>query len=328
MLSRRHFLKISAALGAIGGLLPIRSLFSTGPSARAAGGKRPIVVSTWRHGIPANEAAWKVLSSGGKALDAVEAGANVPEGDPTVMSVGYGGLPDEDCRVTLDASIMGPDGNAGSVAFIEGYKHPISIARRVMKETDHVMIVGSGAEELARRLGFPRENLLTDGARRAWQEWKAGLSDADDWFPPEENHDTIGIVALDAAGDLAAACTTSGLAYKIRGRVGDSPVVGAGMYVDNEVGAAAATGRGEAVMKICGSFLVVESMRRGLSPGKACKKALERILEKSGGKVDFQVGFIALSKEGEIGALSLQRGFEYALFEDGKNRLIEAEYLL
>jgi N4-(beta-N-acetylglucosaminyl)-L-asparaginase len=328
MLSRRHFLKISAALGAIGGLLPIKSFFSMTPSARAAGGRRPIVISTWKHGIPANEAAWKILSGGGAALDAVEAGARVPEGDPAVTSVGYGGFPDEDCRVTLDASIMGPDGKAGSAAFIEGYKHPISVARKVMNETDHVMIVGSGAEEFARRTGFPQEELLTDEARKAWHKWKAGLSDGDDWLIPEENHDTIGMLAIDAAGDLAAACTTSGLAFKIRGRVGDSPIIGAGMYVDNEVGAAAATGRGEAVMKICGSFLVVEFMRTGLSPGNACKKALERIIGKSGEKPDFQVGFIALSKEGEIGAFSLRKGFEYAIYRDGKNRLIEAGYLL
>lgn len=328
MLSRRHFLKISAALGAVGGLLPVKSLFSFVPSARAAAAKRPKVISTWRHGIPANEAAWKVLSGGGAALEAVEAGVMVPEIDPAVTSVGYGGLPDEDCRVTLDASIMGPDGNAGSVAFVEGYMHPISIARKVMKETDHVMLVGAGAEEFARRHGFRREELLTGESREAWLEWKARLSKDDDWFPPAEDHDTIGMVAVDAAGNLAGACTTSGLAFKIRGRVGDSPIIGAGMYVDNEIGAVAATGRGEAVMRMCGSFLVVELMRQGLSPEKACRKALERIINRSGGKPDFQVAFIALSKEGEIGALSLQGGFEYALCEDGKNRLIEAEHLL
>ncbi len=336
MISRRSFLKISAVFGAVAGLLPGRSLIAALSGGRwgarasvlAAGGGRPVVISTWRHGVPANEAAWKVLSGGGSALDAVEAGVMVPEGDPEVTSVGYGGFPDEECRITLDASIMGPDGNAGSVAFVEGYKHPISIARRVMEETDHVMIVGDGAEEFARKTGFPREELLTEKAREAWHKWKAGLSADDDWFPPQEDHDTIGMVALDASGALAGACTTSGLAFKIHGRVGDSPIIGAGMYVDNGVGAAAATGRGEAVTKTCGSFLVVELMRQGLSPQEACRRALERIIEKHGGKPDFQVAYIAVNRKGEIGALSIQEGFQYALCVDGKNELIDAEHLL
>jgi N4-(beta-N-acetylglucosaminyl)-L-asparaginase len=336
MISRRHFLKISAAFGAVAGLLPGKSIIAAltgrGTGARASsppgGGKAPVVISTWKHGVPANEAAWKVFSGGGSALDAVEKGVMVPEGDPEVTSVGYGGLPDEDCRVTLDACIMGPDGNAGSVAFVEGYKHPISIARSVMADTDHVMIVGGGAEEYARKTGFPREELLTEKAREAWHKWKAGLSDRDDWFPPAEDHDTIGMVALDGSGDLAGACTTSGLAFKIHGRVGDSPIIGAGMYVDNDVGAAAATGRGEAVTKTCGSFLVVELMRQGLSPQDACRRALERIIEKHDGKPDFQVGYIAVDRNGEIGALSIQEGFQYALCIDGKNELLDAEHLL
>jgi L-asparaginase/N4-(beta-N-acetylglucosaminyl)-L-asparaginase len=336
MLSRRHFLKVSAAFGAIVGLFPGRSIITalTGKwtGARAAvppgGAKAPVVISTWKHGVPANDAAWKVLSGGGSALDAVEAGVRIPEGDPEVTSVGYGGLPDEDCRVTLDACIMGPDGNAGSVAFVEGYKHPISVARKVMEGTDHVMIVGDGAEEFARKTGFTREELLTEKAREAWHRWKSGLSDKDDWFPPEEDHDTIGMVALDGSGDLAGACTTSGLAFKIHGRVGDSPIIGAGMYVDNEVGAAAATGRGEAVTKTCGSFLVVELMRQGFSPQDACRKALERIIEKHGGKPDFQVGYIAVNRKGETGAFSIEKGFQYALCIDGKNELLDAEHLL
>ncbi|MCK4237041.1 MAG: isoaspartyl peptidase/L-asparaginase, partial [Candidatus Krumholzibacteria bacterium] len=211
---------------------------------------------------------------------------------------------------------------------VQGYRHPISIARKVMEETDHVMLVGGGAEEFARRQGFDKEELLSDAARERWLKWKSGLSDKDDWFSPQENHDTIGMVALDGKGDLAGACTTSGLAFKIHGRVGDSPLIGAGMFVDNEVGAVAATGRGEAVIKVCGSFLVVEGMRKGLSPKKACKMALERIIHKHGGKVDFQVAFVAVNREGEIGALSLQKGFEYALAKDGTNELIESEYIL
>jgi N4-(beta-N-acetylglucosaminyl)-L-asparaginase len=326
--SRRDFLKLSAA-GAAAGLVPTDAL-SAGPRRleplASSGG--PIVVSTWRHGVPANDAAWAILVDGGAALDSVEAGVRVPEADPAVMSVGFGGLPDEDCRVTLDASIMGPDGNAGAVAFVQGYRHPVSIARCVMEETDHVMLVGAGAEEFARRCGFPREELLTEESRERWQKWRAGLSEEDDWLVPQEVHDTIGMVAIDARGDLAGACTTSGLAFKIHGRVGDSPLVGAGMYVDNEVGAAAATGRGEAVIKVCGSFLVVELMRSGYAPEDACREALMRIVEKHGGSVDFQVAFIALNKEGSYGAMSIQEGFQYALARGGTNELVDAVHIL
>lgn len=327
-ISRRHFLKLSAALSAAGTFIPLRSVFGQSAARSFGKNKGPVVISTWRHGVPANEAAWEKLSADGTALDAVEAGVRVPEGDPSVRSVGYGGLPDEDCFVTLDASIMGPDGNAGSVAFIQGYRHPISIARKVMEESDHVMIVGAGAKEFARKHGFEKKELLTDDARKAWLKWKSGLSDKDDWLGSKENHDTIGMVALDSSGDCAGACTTSGLAFKIHGRVGDSPLIGAGMYVDNEAGAAAATGRGEAVIKTCGSFLAVEYMRQGLSPAKACRKALERIIESHGGAVDFQVAFVAVNKAGEIGALSIQKGFQYALTREGKTELIDSEHLL
>lgn len=330
-LTRRNFLKVSAALGTIGGFLPFRPLFadsSRDESSRAGEpGNGPVVVSTWKHGLAANEMAWRVLTGGGAALDAVEAGVRVPEGDPGVRSVGYGGYPDEECRVTLDACIMGPGGNAGAVAFVQGYKHPVSIARKVMEETDHVMLVGAGAEEFARKHGFEKEELLTEPSRRMWLKWKSGLSGSDDWLPPAENHDTIGMVTLDARGDLASACTTSGLAFKIHGRVGDSPLIGAGTYTDNEVGAAAATGRGEAVIKTCGSFLVVELMRWGLSPKEACRKTLERIVEKLGGMVDFQVAFVAVNKRGEVGTLSLQKGFQYALARRGENELLESEHL-
>lgn len=326
--SRRDFLKLSAA-GAAAGLVPTRALSagSRKPEPLASSGG-PVVLSTWRHGVPANEVAWAILGEGGAALDAVEAGVRVPEADPVVMSVGFGGLPDEDCRVTLDASIMGPNGNAGAVAFVQGYRHPISIARRVMEDTDHVMLVGAGAEEFARRCGFPREELLTDEARERWRKWRAGLSEEDDWLVPQEVHDTIGMVAIDARGDLAGACTTSGLAFKIHGRVGDSPLIGAGMYVDNEVGAAAATGRGEAVIKVCGSFLVVELMRSGHSPEEACREVLMRIIDRHVGSVDFQVGFIALSKEGSYAAMSVQEGFQYALASGGTNELIDASHIL
>ncbi|MCK4539241.1 MAG: isoaspartyl peptidase/L-asparaginase [Candidatus Krumholzibacteria bacterium] len=326
-ISRRSFIKMSAALGAAGSIVPLGSALGKTGSEKMMK-DNPIAISTWKHGVPANDAAWKVLSSGGSALDAVEQGVRVPEGDPEVTSVGYGGYPDEDCRVTLDACIMGPDGTTGSVAFVEGYKHPISIARKVMEETDHDMIVGEGAEEFARKHGFKKVDLLTEKARSGWLKWKAKMSDDDDWLPRKENHDTIGMLALDAKGQLAGACTTSGLAFKIHGRVGDSPIIGAGMYVDNEVGAVAATGRGEAVIRVCGSFLVVELMRQGMSPQEACREALERIVEKHGGKTDFQVGFVALSRGGEHGAMSLVKGFEYALAVDGRNELFKAEYII
>lgn len=332
-LSRRSFLKITAGATAAGSLLSLRSLIPGARHGASAAslpgpGRKPLVISTWAHGMPANEAAWKILAAGGPALDAVEAGVRVPEGDPSVTSVGYGGLPDEDCRVTLDASIMGPDGRAGAVAFVENYRHPISIARRVMETTDHVFIVGEGAEEFARKQGFERQELLTETARQAWIKWKQQLGDTDDWFPKDLDHDTIGMVAVDGGGSLAGACTTSGLAFKIHGRVGDSPVIGAGMYVDNEVGAAAATGKGEEVLRTCGSFLVVEFMRQGLSPKDACRRALERIVSRHAQTPAFQVAFIALSKAGEIGALSLQKGFQYALAVNGKNELFDAEHLL
>ncbi len=297
-----------------------------GRRTRVSGGRKtPIVLSTWKHGIAANEAAWEVLTCGGSALDAVEAGVRVTESDPGVRSVGYGGYPDEECVVTLDASIMGPDGNAGAVAFMRGYKHPVSVARAVMEKTRHVMLAGEGAEEFADRQGFEREELLTDESRKRWLKWHEKKS-GDRAFP-EDSHDTIGMVAMDARGDLAGACTTSGLAFRMHGRVGDSPVIGAGLYVDNEVGAASATGRGEAIMKVPGSFLAVELMRGGNPPEKACRMALERIIEKHGGTTDFQAAIVAVNRSGEAGAYSVREGFEYALAADGKNELLKSGFL-
>ncbi|MBN1164155.1 MAG: N(4)-(beta-N-acetylglucosaminyl)-L-asparaginase [Candidatus Krumholzibacteriota bacterium] len=327
--SRRFFINFSTVLSAAARFLPLKTFFSDRDGGIFAGkGVGPAVISTWRHGLAANRAAWRILSRGGTALDAVEAGVRVTEDDPEVTSVGYGGYPDEKGLVTLDASIMGPDGNCGSVAFVQGYRHPVSIARKVMEETDHEMLVGAGAEEFARRHGFKEERLLTGKARQGWLKWKAGKSGKDDFLPSRENHDTVGMVSRDAAGNLAAACTTSGRAFKIHGRVGDSPLIGAGIYVDNEVGAAAATGEGEMIIKACGSFLAVEYMRRGVSPRKACRKVLERIIEREGEKTDLQVGLVALSRSGETGAYSLCEGFEYALARDGGNELRQAEYII
>lgn len=314
MKTRRDFLKISA----MGAMLPaIESI----PHSQAA--NSPIVVSTWKFGLEANVEAWKVLSRDGRALDAVEAGARVPEGDPNETSVGLGGLPDRDGKVTLDACIMDEKGNCGSVAFVQGFAHPISVARAVMEKTPHVMLVGKGAEQFALANGFKKEKLLTPNSEKAWREWLKTAK-----YKPVinvENHDTIGIVALDGSGNLSGACTTSGLAYKMHGRVGDSPIIGAGMYVDNEIGAAAATGMGEEVIKIVGCHLVVELMRQGNNPQDACRLAVERIARKNPERAkEIQVGFLALNKAGEVGAFCLQKGFNYAVHDKSGNRLIDA----
>ena len=256
MKNRRSFLKKSAigALGAI--LLPKITNAKMELKNKYSEKGFPIVISTWRHGIAANEGAMKVLLNGGKAIDAVEAGVRISEADPDCNSVGYGGWPDRDGNVTLDACIMDETGNCGSVSFLEEIMHPISVARMVMDKTPHVMLAGKGAQQFALENGFKRENLLTDKAEKRWKKW---LENSE--YRPiinVENHDTIGLLALDKYGDVSGACTTSGLAWKMHGRVGDSPVIGAGMFVDNEVGGACATGVGEAVLKTLGSFLIVE----------------------------------------------------------------------
>jgi isoaspartyl peptidase/L-asparaginase-like protein (Ntn-hydrolase superfamily) len=309
IIRRRNFLKqISAGAAAV-------SAFTSQAFAKPTA--KPIVVSTWEHGINANAEAWKILDKGGSALDAVEAGVRVTEAEDN-LSVGYGGLPDRDGNVTLDACIMDENGNCGAVAFLEGIKHPVSVARLVMEKTPHVMMVGEGALQFALDQGFKQENLLTERAEKAWKEW---LKEAE--YKPiinVENHDTIGMVALDAQGNLSGACTTSGLAYKMHGRVGDSPIIGAGLFVDNEVGAATATGMGEAVIKVCGAHLIVELMRQGNSPQQACEKAVRRISKQKNAK-DIQIGFLAISKKGEVGAYSLQPGFNFAQYAQGTNQM-------
>jgi N4-(beta-N-acetylglucosaminyl)-L-asparaginase len=285
---------------------------------------KPIVISTWNFGLKANEEAWKILSKGGRSLDAVEAGARVPEGDPKETSVGLGGLPDRDGKVTLDACIMDENGNIGSVAFLEHIVHPVSVARMVMEKTPHVMLVGDGALQFALANGFKKEKLLTKESEQAWKEWlKEG-----NYKPVAniENHDTIGILALDENGNLSGACTTSGMAYKMRGRVGDSPIIGAGLYVDNEIGAATSTGVGEEVIRIVGCHLVVELMRQGNSPEQACKLAVERIIQKNPEKAKtIQVGFLALSKSGEHGSYCLQKGFAFAVHDLLNNQLFDSK---
>jgi isoaspartyl peptidase/L-asparaginase-like protein (Ntn-hydrolase superfamily) len=315
MTTRREFIKLSAVGG---GVLAASSL-----SAQDLAPIKPKVISTWNFGLAANVAAWKILAGGGRALDAVEAGAKVPEGDAKETSVGLGGLPDRDGKVTLDACIMDEKGNCGSVAFLQHIVHPISVARLVMEKTPHVMLVGEGALQFALANGFKKEKLLTPESEKAWRLW---LKKAE--YKPVvniENHDTIGIVAVDAAGNLSGACTTSGMAYKMHGRVGDSPIIGAGLYVDNEVGAATATGVGEEVIRIVGCHLVVELMRQGKSPEDACREAVERILKKNPVKAkEVQVGFLALNRNGEHGAWCLQKGFNYAVHDASGNRLLDS----
>jgi N4-(beta-N-acetylglucosaminyl)-L-asparaginase len=284
----------------------------------------PVVISTWAPNVAANAEAWKYLSSGGKAIDAVEAGVQIPEADPNDMSVGYGGLPDRDGKVTLDASIMDEKGNCGAVMFLEGIKHPIKVARLVMEKTPHVQLAGEGALQFALENGFKIENLLTSEGEKAWKDWLQSnkydpmtiprLLEKNNTPGQQNNHDTIGMLAMDSSGDLSGACTTSGMAFKMRGRVGDSPIIGAGLYVDNEIGAATSTGVGEEVIRICGSHSVIELMRHGATPEKACREAVQRIIRMRGEQAkDLQVGFIALNKKGEYGGYALQKGFTYAV---------------
>jgi len=286
---------------------------------------RPIVVSTWDFGIAANKEAWEILSANGRSLDAVEKGVQVPEGDSMETSVGLGGLPDRDGKVTLDACIMDENANCGAVACLEHIVHPISVARKVMEGTPHVMLVGEGALQFALEKGFIKEDLLTKASKAAWKEWLKTSK-----YKPIaniENHDTIGMVAMDAHGNIAGGCTTSGMAYKMRGRVGDSPIIGAGLYVDNEIGAATSTGVGEEVIRIVGSHLVVELMRQGNTPQEACEMAVKRIVKNQPENASqIQVGFLAINKRGEYGAYALQKGFTYAVHSpDIPNKLFEAK---
>ena len=316
-MKRRNFIKVGAA----GLASPI---LLAGNKDMKVNKNNPIVISTWSHGIPANEASIKVLENNGSALDAVEEGVRVTEADAENQSVGLGGRPDSEGNVTLDACIMDSDGNAGAVGFLQNIKHPISVARKVMEETDHVMLAGKGALKFALKNGFKRENLLTEESRKGWLEWKKNNRIKESWGP-NDDHDTITSLAQDNEGNLSGACTTSGLAYKLHGRVGDSPIIGAGMYVDNEVGASGATGVGELVMKTCGSFLVVELMRQGYSAMEACNEAVDRIIKQEDGKTKLQVGYIALGKDGSIGYASIQKGFQYALYKERVNKLFDVK---
>ena len=346
MTGRRKFLQTSL-FGSVAMLLDKKTVMAAPRFMKT----QPTVVSTWDQGLEANKAAWTVLSSGGRALDAVEQGVKVTEASQNCC-VGLGANPDRDGFVTLDACIMDEFSNCGSVAFLERIKHPVSVARRVMEKTPHVMLVGSGAQQFAVAEGFALEDgKLSADAQKNYDEWlkkseyrpvinienqpaRKGSSNnhgpsplADLYLPVDNlNHDTIGMIALDAKGNLSGCCTTSGMAFKMRGRVGDSPIIGAGLFVDNAVGACTATGQGEDVIRISGSHTVIELMRQGLSPKKACEKAIERIvLIKKEKAKDIQVAFIALSKNGEVGAFAIQKGFNYAVRTGSAEKLIHSE---
>ena len=340
MFNRRNFLKVSS-LSSIALLL--KEQFIPGDFDAMTIKTRPVVISTWDAGLAANKEAWKILSSGGRALDAVEKGVMVTEASQNCC-VGLGANPDRDGFVTLDASIMDENFNCGSVAGLERIKHPISVARKVMEKTPHVMLVGEGAQSFAVAEGFKlEEQKLSPDAQKAYDNWKkkstykppaVNIENKKDHGPfaptklenGEWNHDTIGMVAMDANGNLSGSCTTSGAGFKMRGRVGDSPVIGAGLYVDNAVGACTATGQGEDVIRICGSYAVVEFMRQGSLPEEASRKAIHRLVNILGEKAkNIQVAFLAVNKKGDVGAFALQPGFSYALKKEGVEELVKAK---
>lgn len=313
---------------------------------------KPIVISTWDSGMPVNAEAWKILSTSGSALDAVEAGAIHIENEINCC-VGLGGYPDRDGIVTLDSCIMDHHANCGAVAGIERIKHPVSVARKVMEKTPHVILVGAGAQQFAIENGFILEsNTLSNDAQNAYTEWlkkseykpvinienqpagQAGKKQNGPFAPNffedgTVNHDTMGLVAMDVKGNLSGAVTTSGMAFKLHGRVGDSPIIGAGLFVDNEIGAATSSGTGEEVIRICGTHLVVEFMRQGYSPEMACKKAVERIVKRDKAKAKtLQVGFLAMNKKGQYGAYAIQKGFVFSVKSNNENQIHSSKYIL
>jgi isoaspartyl peptidase/L-asparaginase-like protein (Ntn-hydrolase superfamily) len=287
----------------------------------------PKVVSTWEHGLAANKAAWEVISAGGKSIDAVEKGLRVTESDLSNRSVGIGGRPDAQGHVTLDACIMDEKSRCGSVAFLEGIDHPISVARKVMEDTQHVMLVGEGAKEFALSKGFGKIKTPLPEVKKDYKKWKKEQEAlAKKPAINVENHDTIGMLAIDSFGNISGACTTSGWAYKMHGRIGDSPIIGAGLFIDNEVGGAVATGLGEAIIRVAGSHTVVELMRQGNSPEEACKLAVERIISKHENMEGLQCGFLAIDKFGNVGGYSVFNGFNYAFTDAQKHMMVDTSF--
>lgn len=328
-MQRRKFLKKSSLTTA--GLLSAPILASSKTENRGENApvlteaRKPIAICTWNF-ANATAKAWEVLSNKGSALDAVEQGVMVEEANENNKTVGIGGRPDRDGNVTLDACIMDKDGNCGSVVYLQNIAHPVSVARKVMEDTPHIILAGKGAEQFAYEKGFKKTDLLTESTRKQYEDWKK--KSKYETIINIENHDTIGMLAIDENGDIAGACTTSGMAYKVAGRVGDSPIIGAGLYVDNEVGGATATGVGEEVIRTVGSFLIVELMRQGKSPQEACEEGVKRIMKKNKGRKDFQIGFLAINKQGETGGYCVHPGFTFREYsEDGhENRQVSSFY--
>lgn len=314
-MKRRNFIKKTSLTGL--GVVAIPSVYGfKNYKSKEMNNTKPICIATWN--FPnASIKAGQMLQNGATALDAVEEGVMVEEANLKNTTVGKGGRPDREGNVTLDACIMAPNGDAGAVAYLKNNTHAVSVARKVMEETPHVMLVGQGADQFAREQGFEKEELLTEDSREAYKEWLKKKE-----YKPIiniENHDTIGMLCIDQKGDIAGACTSSGLSYKMNGRVGDSPIIGSGLFVDNEVGGAVATGMGEAIMKSVGSFLIVELMRQGKSPQEACETAIRRIVTANPNFREFQAAFIALNKKGEVGSYCVQQGFSYVKHQDGIN---------
>lgn len=321
--TRRKFIQTTSVFGT--GLLSSKvfpqKIISKFPSSSKK--IQPLIISTWDHGLPASKKSLEILNDGGSVLDAVEKGINVVESDPSITSVGIGGYPDAEGNVTLDACIMDSKGNAGSVAYLSEIKNPISVARHVMEKTPHVMLAGKGAQKFAIENGFKKENLLTKEMKERWKKWKIANKKMHD--PVKDNHDTIGMLAMDKNGNIAGGVSTSGWAYKMPGRVGDSPIIGASLFVDQNVGAACATGLGETVIETVGSFLIVEKMREGYSPLEACKIAIKRLLKYE--NIDgFQVGYLALNKDGEYAGYSYFNGFEYAVVSKERETINKSKY--
>lgn len=318
-MNRRSFIK-STGIASLGLSLKIDKTFSQSDNSSVD----PLVIATWDV-KKATKKAWEIISSNGNSLDAIEQGCMIEEANKDGQSVGIGGLPDREGNVTLDACIMDHYGNCGSVVYLKDIKHAISVARMVMEKTPHVMLAGDGAKKFAISMGFKKENLLTEKSKKDWIKWREN----EEYNPiiNIENHDTIGMLAIDKNKNISGGCTTSGLAYKMQGRVGDSPIIGSGLFIDNEVGGAVATGLGEEVLKTVGSFLVVELMRQGYSPEDACKIAIERIVKKPGSNYkNFQVGYIALNKKGETGSYSIQNGFSMTQYDKTGNVNYDSPY--
>lgn len=336
-IDRRKFLRLSSLSAPLFALDP-NSIEGFGAPAS------PIVISTWDAGMEVNAVAWKVLIANGKSIDAIEAGARQIE-DTINCCVGLGGYPDRDGIVTLDACIMDEHSNCGAVAGLEQIMHPISVARKVMDTTPHVLLVGNGAQQFAIENGFSKEpDELSASAQKAYKDWLSNTNyqpvinienkkstgpSAPNFFPDgTPNHDTMGLLAMDSKGNLSGGVTTSGMAFKLHGRVGDSAIIGAGLFVDNEVGSATSSGVGEEVIRISGTHLVVEFMRQGDSPQMACKKAVERIVKRDRQKAKtLQVGFLAMNKKGEYGAYAIQKGFVYSVKSSRENKIHDSAYV-